>query len=143
MIFDQLLKSAFNLPCIMNVNQRENVVLGQKVLLHLIPCTLSQIFIYLLFYLFVWISVCNIHGSVKINNKYNYHSFRAPIISTIYWKCVVNFPSTWPGLLEAWLVLTSVKYHGNLYILIPLNQWLALTRLRATGQWLASRQWIF
>ena len=38
-----------------------------------------------------------------------------------------------PRLLEAWLVLTSVKYHGNLYILIPLNQWLALTRLRATG----------
>ena len=26
-----------------------------------------------------------------------------------------------PGLLEAWLVLTSVKYHGNLYILIPLQ----------------------
>ena len=40
---------------------------------------------------------------------------------------------TRPGLLEAWLVLTSVKYHGNLYILIPLNQRLALTRLRATG----------
>ena len=39
----------------------------------------------------------------------------------------------WPGLLEAWLVLTSVKYHGNLYILIPLNQRLALTSLRATG----------
>ena len=38
-----------------------------------------------------------------------------------------------PGLLEAWLVLTSVKYHRNLYILIPLNQRLALTRLRATG----------
>ena len=38
-----------------------------------------------------------------------------------------------PGLLEAWLVLTSVKYHGNLYILIPLNQRLVLTRLRATG----------
>ena len=38
-----------------------------------------------------------------------------------------------PGLLEAWLVLTNVKYHGNLYILIPLNQRLALTRLRATG----------
>ena len=34
----------------------------------------------------------------------------------------------WPGLLEAW-------YHGNLYILIPLNQRLALTRLRATGPW--------
>ena len=41
----------------------------------------------------------------------------------------------WPGLLEAWLVLTSVKYHGNLYILSPLNQWLALTRLRATSPW--------
>ena len=41
----------------------------------------------------------------------------------------------WPGLLEAWLVLTSVKYHGNLYILIPLNQRLVLTRLRATGPW--------
>ena len=44
----------------------------------------------------------------------------------------------WPGLLEAWLALTSVKYHGNLYILIPLNQRLALTRLRATGPWLRS-----
>ena len=22
--------------------------------------------------------------------------------------------SAWPGLLEAWLALTSVKYHGNL-----------------------------
>ena len=43
--------------------------------------------------------------------------------------------TTWPGLLEAWLVLTSVKYYGNLYILIPLNQPLALTRLRATGPW--------
>ena len=41
----------------------------------------------------------------------------------------------WSGLLEAWLTLTSVKYHGNLYILIPLNQRLALTRLRATGPW--------
>ena len=30
-------------------------------------------------------------------------------------------------------MLTSVKDHGNLYILIPLNQRLALTRLRATG----------
>ena len=40
---------------------------------------------------------------------------------------------TRPGLLEAWSVLTSVKYHGTLYILIPLNQRLALTRLRATG----------
>ena len=43
-----------------------------------------------------------------------------------------------PGLLETWLVLTSVKYHGNLYILIPLNQRLALTRLRATGPWQCS-----
>ena len=39
----------------------------------------------------------------------------------------------WPGLLEAWLALTSVKYHGNLYVLIPLNQLLALTSLWATG----------
>ena len=36
-------------------------------------------------------------------------------------------------MLEAWLVLTSVKYHRNLYILTPLNQRLAPTRLRATG----------
>ena len=50
----------------------------------------------------------------------------------------INFSASWPGLLEAWLVLTSVKYHGNLYILIPLNQRLALTRLRATGPWLSS-----
>ena len=49
-----------------------------------------------------------------------------------------NCIATWPGLLEAWLVLTSVKYHGNLYILIPLNQRLALTRLRATGPCIAS-----
>ena len=47
----------------------------------------------------------------------------------------------WPGLLEAWLVLTSVKYHGNLYILIPLNQRLALTRLRATGPWEGNWSW--
>ena len=39
------------------------------------------------------------------------------------------------GLLEAWFELTSVKYYGNLYNLIPLNQRLALTRLRATGPW--------
>ena len=44
---------------------------------------------------------------------------------------------TWPRLLEAWLVLTSVKYHENLYILIPLNQRLALTRLQATSPWVA------
>ena len=33
-------------------------------------------------------------------------------------------------------MLTSVKYHRNLYILILLNQRLALTRLRATGPWI-------
>ena len=50
----------------------------------------------------------------------------------------------WPGLLEAWLVLTSVKYHENLYILIPLNQRLALTRLRATGPWSAKfDRWVY
>ena len=36
-------------------------------------------------------------------------------------------------LLEACLALTSVKYHDNLLILMLLNQWLALTMLRATG----------
>ena len=36
-------------------------------------------------------------------------------------------------LLEAWLELTSVKYHDNLLILMLLNKWLALTMLRATG----------
>ena len=41
--------------------------------------------------------------------------------------------TTRPGLLEAWSVLTSVKNHGTLYILIPLNQRLVLTKLRATG----------
>ena len=30
-------------------------------------------------------------------------------------------------LLEAWLALTSVKYHDNLLILMLLNQWLAPT----------------
>ena len=44
-----------------------------------------------------------------------------------------SFANVPAGLLEAWLVLTSVKYHGNLYILKPLNQRLALTRLRETG----------
>lgn len=36
-------------------------------------------------------------------------------------------------MLEAWLALTNVDYHRNLQVLIPLNQWLALTILRATG----------
>ena len=51
--------------------------------------------------------------------------------------------SALPGLLEAWLVLTSVKCHGNLYILIPLNQRLALTRLRATGPWIVLQNKVF
>ena len=55
-------------------------------------------------------------------------------------ECMAVWPSgqdtcleIWPGLLEAWLALTSVKYHGNLLALMPLNQWLALTGLRATS----------
>ena len=43
--------------------------------------------------------------------------------------------TSWPGLLEAWLALISVKYHGNLWVLIPRNQRLALTMLRTTGPW--------
>ena len=37
------------------------------------------------------------------------------------------------GLLEPWLVQAGVKYHGNILILMLLNQWLALTMLRTTG----------
>ena len=33
-------------------------------------------------------------------------------------------------LTRAWLALTSVKYHGNLKVLIPLNQRLALAQPR-------------
>ena len=33
----------------------------------------------------------------------------------------------WAELLEAWLALTSVKYHDNLLVLMLLNQWLTLT----------------
>ena len=36
-------------------------------------------------------------------------------------------------LLETWLVLTSIKYHDNLLVLILLNRWLVLTMLRSTG----------
>ena len=36
-------------------------------------------------------------------------------------------------LLEAWSALTNVNYHRKVSIL--LNQWLALTMLRATGPW--------
>ena len=38
-------------------------------------------------------------------------------------------------LLEAWLALTSIRYHDNILILMLLNQWLALTMLRTTGPW--------
>ena len=38
---------------------------------------------------------------------------------------------SWAELLEAWLELTSAKYHDNLLILMLHNQWLALTMLRA------------
>ena len=67
---------------------------------------------------------------------WNFHARRVnlPELAGLALKIYV---AHWPaaGLLEAWLVLTSFKYHGNLYILIPLNQRLALTRLRATGPW--------
>ena len=47
---------------------------------------------------------------------------------------------SWAELLEAWLALTSVKYHDNLLVLMLFNQWLALTMLRATGPWINSNQ---
>ena len=37
------------------------------------------------------------------------------------WLADRDINSIWPGLLEAWLALTSVKYHGNLLVLIPLS----------------------
>ena len=49
---------------------------------------------------------------------------------------LLNSNSIWAELLEAWLALTSVKYHDNILILILLNQWLALTMLRTTGPWM-------
>ena len=60
---------------------------------------------------------------------------KAKVVKSAYTSFISDTVRYWPGLLEAWLVLTSVKYHGNLYILSPLNQWLALTRLRATSPW--------
>ena len=49
--------------------------------------------------------------------------------------------AVWPGLLDAWLALTSVEYRGNLLVLTPtvnqrLDQRLPQTRLRATGPWM-------
>ena len=48
-------------------------------------------------------------------------------------KIIVIYLGSRPGLLEAWLALTSVKYRGNLWVLTPLTQRLAQTRLRATA----------
>ena len=42
----------------------------------------------------------------------------------------------WAELLEAWLALTSVKYHDNPLILMLFKQLLALTMLRTTGPWM-------
>ena len=49
-------------------------------------------------------------------------------------QLLLGLKHAWAGLL-AWLALTSVKYHDNPLILMPLNQWLALTMLRTTGPW--------
>ena len=38
-----------------------------------------------------------------------------------------------PEWLEAWFALTTGNNHRNVYVLILLNHWLALTMLRATG----------
>ena len=42
--------------------------------------------------------------------------------------------SIWGRLLEAWLALTGVKYHGNLYVLVPLNQRLGLYNQASSNQ---------
>ena len=65
----------------------------------------------------VGVSVC----IVRITPTLETHS--APLL----------YLQTWAELLEAWLALTSVKYHDNLLVLMLFNQWLALTMLRATG----------
>ena len=49
----------------------------------------------------------------------------------------------WPELLKAWLALTNVNYHRNVWVSIPLNQWLARTILRATGPRLIKRKFAF
>ena len=52
---------------------------------------------------------------------------------TVRSERVHTFSTNRAELLEAWLALTSVKYHDNLLTLMPLNHWLALTMLRTTG----------
>ena len=56
------------------------------------------------------------------------------------WDAVFNL-AYWAALLEAWLALTSVKYHDNLLILMLINQWLALAMLRTTGPRLLFINW--
>ena len=48
--------------------------------------------------------------------------------------------ANWPELLEAWLALTNFNYHGNVWVSIPLNQWLALSMLRPTGPWTLAKR---
>ena len=78
--------------------------------------------------------ISTLSGNIDIDTGHDTLMLPYPVIKLTK-PHVTRYLSFWPGLLEAWLVLTSVKYHGNLYILKPLNQRLALTRLRATGPW--------
>ena len=85
-----------------------------------------------------WISILLFIKEFACNHSYLFLTrleFRCLLFLVLFSLDYSRKLTSWPGLLEAWLVLTSVKYHGNLYILIPLNQRLALTRLRATGPW--------
>ena len=56
------------------------------------------------------------------------------LCSFVLWALIISDPAhgkpaeyspsnkvPWPGLLEAWIAQTSVKYHGNLLVLIPLR----------------------
>ena len=61
--------------------------------------------------------------SLKINNiqlddagTYECRGVISTRFYTIYVNSEFSFCS-WTGLLEAWLALTSVKYHGNLYFI--------------------------
>ena len=59
------------------------------------------------------------------DSKYHWCVFRSVCcdsLTIVYCQSKLSVvQSFWPGLLEAWLVLTSVKYHGNLYILYLLT----------------------
>ena len=80
-------------------------------------------------------------GLTSLNSRVSVSSFGASGTLMIALRALLLLLR--PGLLEAWLALTSVKYHGNLQVLTPLKQRLALTRFRTTGPSLSMKLWSF